>query len=90
MKLILFISLLTTITIQASEKNKMTMMPTEMTLAERETMAVAHEKMSACLRSDKSLEICHNEMMETCTKVMGKNGCHMKNMHRMIKKELSN
>ena len=33
-----YISLITAFTIQASEKNKMTMMPTEMTLAEAKTV----------------------------------------------------
>ena len=32
----------------------------------REKMAVAHEKMAACLRSDKEIRDCHNELRKTC------------------------
>jgi hypothetical protein len=52
---------------------KMPVLSTE----QRQTMANAHEKMAACLRSDRPLEICHEEMMKTCKEGMGKNGCPM-------------
>jgi hypothetical protein len=34
------------------------------TKEQREKMAEAHEKMAACLRSDKAIEECHAEMMK--------------------------
>ncbi|MGZ3671380.1 MAG: hypothetical protein ACXVB9_08870 [Bdellovibrionota bacterium] len=54
----------------------------EMTPAQREEMAAMHEKMAACLRSDKPIKDCHKEMMDTCKNA--KNGCPMmKHMHGM-------
>ena len=40
-------------------------------------MAVLHEQMAACLRSDKSVAECHSQMMTSCQKSMGKSGCPM-------------
>ena len=37
----------------------------EPTKEEREKMAVAHEQMAACLRSDKSFADCHKEMAKS-------------------------
>lgn len=37
--------------------------PMEATKEEREKMAVTHEQVAACLRSDKSMEECHKIMM---------------------------
>lgn len=48
--------------------------------ATREKMAAVHEKMAACLRSDKSIAECHTEMMKTCQETMGKDGCPMMGM----------
>ena len=42
----------------------------------REKMAVMHEKMAACLRSDKSIADCRNEMRAYCQQ-MGPGGCPM-------------
>ena len=42
----------------------------------REKMAVMHEKMAACLRSDKSLADCRNEMRAYCQS-LGPSGCPM-------------
>lgn len=50
----------------------------ELTPAQREEMAVAHEKMAACLRSDKPLSDCHKEMMKSCKGMKG--GCPMMGM----------
>lgn len=36
------------------------------TKEQREKMAQAHEKMASCLRSDKSLAACHDEMRKSC------------------------
>lgn len=38
----------------------------EISKEERERMAVHHEKMAACLRSEKSVQACHEEMREAC------------------------
>jgi hypothetical protein len=43
----------------------------------REKMAVLHEQMAACLRSDKSLSECHAQMMKSCHESLGANGCPM-------------
>jgi len=37
----------------------------------REKMAAMHEHIAACLRSDKSVEACHHEMMEAREKMRG-------------------
>ena len=49
----------------------------EMTREQRQQMAGAHEKMAACLRSEKPLTECHSEMMKSCEATMGANGCPM-------------
>src|SRR5690349_18443392 len=67
----------------------------EFTPEQRKGMAEVHEKMAACLRSDKSMEECHKEMKQTCEEKMGKDGCpmmaHMGDMHhkmgKMMKEE---
>ena len=41
----------------------------------REKMAVMHEKMAACLRSDKPIADCRNEMRAYCQQTPG--GCPM-------------
>lgn len=43
---------------------------TQPTAEDRESMAKAHEKMAACLRSTKTLNECRTEMMTSC-KQMG-------------------
>jgi predicted HAD superfamily phosphohydrolase YqeG len=59
-----------------------------MTPEQREEMAKTHEKMAACLRSDKPMMDCHKEMMESCK--MGKTSCPMMgdmgHMHSMMGK----
>ncbi|MDD4974515.1 MAG: hypothetical protein PHY93_09215 [Bacteriovorax sp.] len=63
-------------------KNKMA----EPTTEQRQSMAASHEKMAVCLRSDKPMEDCRKEMMQSCQDMMGKDGCammmnHMGKMH---------
>lgn len=41
----------------------------------RERMALLHEQMAACLRSDKSIDECRTEMMKHCHATMGNQGC---------------
>src|SRR6185437_5831477 len=50
------------------------------TKAMREKMAVLHEQMAACLRSDKSLSDCRAEMQKSCHDMMGNQGCNMMGM----------
>jgi len=38
----------------------------QMTAEQRSKMADAHEKIAACLRSDRSIGECHEEMMKCC------------------------
>ena len=49
----------------------------EMTTEQRGKMADVHEKMAACLRSDRPVATCHDEMKTSCQDVMGANGCPM-------------
>lgn len=50
----------------------------------REKMALAHEKMAACLRSDHSVADCRQEMMKSCHE-MGGHACGMMgDRHKMM------
>jgi len=42
---------------------------------DREKMAVAHEQMAACLRSDKPAMECHNELAKSQHQMMQMMGC---------------
>lgn len=57
----------------AEDKNKAMAMTPE----QRQSMATAHDKMATCLRSEKTVEDCRKEMMESCEENMGKDGCYM-------------
>jgi hypothetical protein len=46
----------------------------------RAKMATMHEQMAACLRSDKVMATCHEEMMKSCHDTMGEKGCPMMGM----------
>ncbi len=57
----------------------------------REEMAVTHEKMAQCLRSDSSIEDCHEQMRGQCHDMKDKGHCSMmgkmgKGMHKHHKK----
>jgi hypothetical protein len=41
----------------------------------REKLAVLHEQMAACLRSDKSIADCHAEMRAACSASLNNMGC---------------
>ena len=43
----------------------------------REKMATAHERMAACLRTDKPIAECHTQMMKSVGHVPGASGCPM-------------
>ena len=49
----------------------------EMTTEQRKKMGDAHEKMAACLRSDRPMADCHDEMMKSCEEAMGTDSCPM-------------
>lgn len=51
----------------------------EPTAEQRQKLAAMHEKMAACLRSDRPVRDCHKEMMDTCHD-MGKD-CPMMRGH---------
>ena len=54
--------------------------PSVPTKAMREQMATLHEKMAACLRSDKAFAVCRDEMQQSCRDMMGDQGCPMMGM----------
>src|SRR5690242_3806157 len=54
--------------------------PATVTKETREKMALVHEQMAACLRSDKSLADCHAEMRKSCKESLGDQGCPMMGM----------
>ena len=54
----------------------------------REQMAAVHEKMAACLRSDKAFADCRDEVQKNCREMMGQQACPMMGMgmqDRMMK-----
>jgi hypothetical protein len=61
--------------------SKQMQMPS-MTSEQRQKMADAHEKMAICLRSDKPVSSCREEMKKACQEGMGKEECSM--MHEMM------
>jgi hypothetical protein len=44
---------------------------------QREKMALIHEKLAACLRSERSFADCHHEMESSHAEAMGKEHCPM-------------
>jgi hypothetical protein len=44
---------------------------------QREKMALVHEKLAACLRSERSFADCHHEMESSHAEAMGKEHCPM-------------
>ncbi len=52
----------------------------EMSREVREKMAALHEQMASCLRSDKSVAQCHDELMKSCEEQLGTTGCPMMGM----------
>jgi hypothetical protein len=49
----------------------------QMTTAQRQKMADAHENMAACLRSDRPASECHDDLMKACQQTMGASTCPM-------------
>jgi hypothetical protein len=54
--------------------------PAEPSKEMRVKMASAHERMAACLRSEKPIAECRSDMMKSCHDVMGERGCPMMGM----------
>lgn len=54
----------------------------------REKMALAHEKMAMCLRSDRVVTDCRQEMMQTCQQ-MGNQGCGIMSPTMMGKRHMN-
>ncbi|MEO5968404.1 MAG: hypothetical protein ABIQ95_00630 [Bdellovibrionia bacterium] len=60
---------------------------------QRQKMAERHEKMASCLRSERPMSECHQEMMKDCKNMMGEGGCPMMDqrkgheMHNMMDKK---
>ncbi|HWG70691.1 MAG TPA: hypothetical protein VN692_14855 [Steroidobacteraceae bacterium] len=48
----------------------------------RAKMADAHEQMAACLRTDRAMSDCREEMMKECHQLMGEHGCPMMGMDK--------
>ena len=61
----------------AAEKSKTQSKDAQVTAEQRKNMASAHESMASCLRSDKTMEGCRKDMMQSCGDMMGKSGCLM-------------
>ncbi len=60
----------------------------QLTPEQREKMAVAHEKMAACLRSTKTLSECREEMKKQCKGMMGKGSYPMMEHEEMEELEI--
>lgn len=52
---------------------------------DRQKMAEMHSKMASCLKSDRPMDECRNEMMSSCQKMMGEDGCPMMGKQGMMK-----
>lgn len=81
---LLFTLLLTTFlsTHASSATNAQTSSTKEPSKELRNKMAQIHEKMATCLKSDKSIKECQQQMHSNCQSMMGKSGCPM--MGRMM------
>ena len=56
-------------------------MPPTMTREQRNKMADAHEKFAACLRSEKPVGDCHEDLKKSCEGTMGAECPMMHGMH---------
>lgn len=54
-------------------------LPPAMTAEQRENAAEAHVRMAECLRSNKTVDSCHSEMMQSCKQMKG--SCPMMGPH---------
>jgi hypothetical protein len=49
----------------------------EPTPEQRQQMSAVHQKMAECLKSNRPIAECRNEMMSSCRSMMGEKGCPM-------------
>ncbi len=49
--------------------------PPALSKEQREKLATVHEQMAACLRSERTLAECHDQMRQGCRAAMGSAGC---------------
>ncbi len=56
--------------------------PPNLSKAQREKMAQIHEQMAQCLRSDRTMAECHQQMMDDCRAALGDKSCGMMGHHR--------
>lgn len=49
----------------------------EITTEQRQKMADVHDKMAVCMRTERPMSDCQQEMMNSCQSTMGKDGCGM-------------
>ena len=83
MKLLLTLALLLPVFAPAfANEEKMAMME-NMSKDDREKMAKLHENMASCLRSDKEVKACHEQMMTGCKDTMGEKFCAMMKHDKM-------
>jgi len=74
---VMVISLLVAVGSFAADSGKSMEVNSGFSKEQREKMAVAHEKMANCLRSEKVFAECREEMMQSCQKDMGGESCPM-------------
>ena len=63
--------------VEASMDSNGSKMHVEMTTEQRLKMADILDKMAICIRTQRSIPDCHQDMMTVCKSTMGKSGCHM-------------
>ncbi len=68
----LYLSLMLTSAARADDKPSV-----DITRSQREEMAAMHDKVSSCLRSNKSMQECHAEMKSSCHQMMNQGQCPM-------------
>ncbi len=95
MKKILFIAaMMTTFSFQAiaadakktQDMSNMNMnMNMNMSLEDREKMAVSHQNMATCLRTDQNFKICHDALKSECQSMMGAT-CSEMDMEKPMRK----
>jgi hypothetical protein len=72
------VSTVATVTLAASPPAATPAGPSKET---REKMALLHEQMATCLRSDRAMADCRDEMRKNCQATVGERGCPMMGMH---------
>jgi cytosine/adenosine deaminase-related metal-dependent hydrolase len=63
-----------------------TAVPPEPSKEVREKMAAAHDRMAACLRTDRTVSDCRDELMKACHQLAAEHGCPMMDKHQHMMK----